>query len=50
VLEIEPGRYLTFEYIGPEDFFGEATNGVRVRGARTARAWTPPSCIAPSTT
>ena len=33
VLEIEPGRYLTFEYIGPEDFFSEARNGVRVRGA-----------------
>ena len=33
VLEIEPGRYLTFEYIGPEDFFNEASNGVRVRGA-----------------
>ena len=24
VLEIEPGRYLTFEYIGPTDFFDEA--------------------------
>lgn len=23
VLPIEPGRFLTFEYIGPEDFFGE---------------------------
>ncbi len=23
VLQIEPGRFLTFEYIGPEDFFGE---------------------------
>jgi hypothetical protein len=34
VLEIEPGRYLTFEYIGPEDFFHEARNGVRVRGAQ----------------
>jgi len=33
VLEIEPGRYLTFEYIGPEDFFGEAPRGSRVRGA-----------------
>ncbi|MGH8962410.1 MAG: PGN_0703 family putative restriction endonuclease [Jatrophihabitantaceae bacterium] len=33
VLEIEPGRHLTFEYIGPEDFFGEATHGARIRGA-----------------
>jgi len=33
VLEIEPGRYLTFEYIGPEDFFNEAPAGDRVRGA-----------------
>lgn len=34
VLEIESGRYLTFEYIGPTDFFGEAAGGERVRGAR----------------
>jgi len=34
VLEIEPGRYLTFEYIGPTDFFGEALGGDRVRGTR----------------
>jgi hypothetical protein len=33
VLEIEPGRYLTFEYIGPTDFFGEVPGGQRVRGA-----------------
>ncbi|CAA9244469.1 MAG: hypothetical protein AVDCRST_MAG20-1898 [uncultured Acidimicrobiales bacterium] len=34
VLEIEPGRYLTFEYIGPADFFGEAPlSGLRMRGA-----------------
>jgi hypothetical protein len=33
VLEIEPGRHLTFEYIGPTDFFGEAPRGVRTRGA-----------------
>ncbi len=32
VLEIEPGRFLTFEYIGPIDFFGEAPDGVRRRG------------------
>lgn len=32
-LEIEPGRFLTFEYIGPRDFFGEAPIGRRVRGA-----------------
>lgn len=34
VMQIEPGRYLTFEYIGPTDFFGEAPKGARVRGAR----------------
>lgn len=34
VLQIEPGRYLTFEYIGPEDYFGEVPGGERVRGAR----------------
>ena len=34
VLEIEPGRLLTFEYIGPTDFFGEAPGpSGRVRGA-----------------
>jgi hypothetical protein len=33
VLEIEPGRFLTFEYIGPTDFFGEALGGDRIRGA-----------------
>lgn len=33
VLEIEPGRYLTFEYIGPSDFFNEAPGGHRTRGA-----------------
>ena len=33
VLEVEPGRFLTFEYIGPTDFFGEAPHGERVRGA-----------------
>ncbi|QZY29697.1 hypothetical protein K6T13_03110 [Nocardioides coralli] len=34
VLEIEPGRFLTFEYIGPTDFFGESVTGSRTRGAR----------------
>ena len=34
VLEIEPGRFLTFEYIGPTDFFGEVPGGERTRGAR----------------
>lgn len=34
VLEIEPGRFLTFEYIGPTDFFGECPDGERTRGAR----------------
>ncbi|MCZ2826084.1 MULTISPECIES: PGN_0703 family putative restriction endonuclease [unclassified Modestobacter] len=33
VLETEPGRFLTFEYIGPEDFFGEAPGRERIRGA-----------------
>lgn len=33
VLEIEPGRYLTFEYIGPTDYFGEVPGGARIRGA-----------------
>lgn len=33
VLQIEPGRYLTFEYIGPTDFFGESPTGDRIRGA-----------------
>lgn len=34
VLAIEPGRFLTFEYIGPRDYFGEVPGGERVRGAR----------------
>jgi hypothetical protein len=33
VLEIEPGRFLTFEYIGAKDYLSEARNGQRVRGA-----------------
>jgi hypothetical protein len=33
VRQIEPGRFLTFEYIGPTDFFGESPNRPRVRGA-----------------
>lgn len=33
VLHIEPGRCLTFEYIGPSDHFNEAPGGQRVRGA-----------------
>lgn len=32
VLQVEPGRFLTFEYIGPTDFFGEAPDGARRRG------------------
>lgn len=51
VLPIEPGRYLTFEYIGPVDYFGESPAGPRIRGAhctsvdaaflyRTAAGWT----------
>lgn len=34
VLEVEPGRFLTFEYIGETDYFNEAAGGQRVRGAR----------------
>lgn len=33
VLQIEPGRYLTFEYIGPTDIFNEAPGSSRVRGS-----------------
>lgn len=33
-LQIEPDRYLTFEYIGPSDYFGEAPGGHRTRGAQ----------------
>lgn len=38
VLQIEPGRYLTFEYIGPTDFFGESPGGDRTRGAHCTSA------------
>ncbi|MGJ9423865.1 PGN_0703 family putative restriction endonuclease [Aeromicrobium sp. CF3.5] len=34
VLEIEPNRYLTFEYIGPTDYFNEGAGQPRVRGAK----------------
>lgn len=34
VLEIEDGRYLTFEYIGPTDYFGEGRGGRRTRGTQ----------------
>ena len=33
VEEIEPGRYLTFEYIGDKDYLNESSGGKRVRGA-----------------
>ena len=33
-MEIEPSRYLTFEYIGPTDYFNEAKGGERIRGSR----------------
>lgn len=33
VLQIEPGRFLTFEYIGPTDYFGESPAEDRIRGA-----------------
>lgn len=34
VVEIERGRFLTFEYIGPTDYFSESLGRPRVRGAR----------------
>ena len=34
VLPLEQGRYLTFEYIGPTDFFGEGRGAPRRRGTR----------------
>lgn len=34
VLEVEPGRFLTFEYIGSEDLLHEAVDGARTRGSR----------------
>lgn len=33
-LEIEPGRYLTFEYIGPHDYFDEGAGQPRERGSK----------------
>lgn len=33
VLQIEPGRFLTFEYIGEQDLLHEALGGKRTRGA-----------------
>jgi hypothetical protein len=33
VQQIEPGRWLTFEYIGSEDHLHEAVDGKRIRGA-----------------
>jgi hypothetical protein len=33
VLEIEDGRFLTFEYVGPADHLHEARGGARTRGA-----------------
>ncbi len=34
VLQIEPGRFLTFEYIGPVDYFDEGAGSARVRGTK----------------
>lgn len=34
VLEIEPGRNITFEYIGPKDYFNEGSGMPRVRGSK----------------
>lgn len=33
VVEIEPGRFLTFEFIGDQDYLSEALGGLRTRGA-----------------
>ncbi len=33
VHQIEPGRWLTFEYIGSEDYLHESVDGTRIRGA-----------------
>lgn len=33
VHRIEPGCWLTFEYIGPDDYLNEAVDGNRIRGA-----------------
>lgn len=33
VVEVESGRFLTFEYVGPDDYLGEAVGGARTRGA-----------------
>jgi hypothetical protein len=38
VLEIEPGRFLTFEYIGERDYLGERVGLPRIRGAKTTSA------------
>lgn len=34
LLEIEPGRFLTFEFIGDTDYFNESPNEPRVRGSK----------------
>lgn len=34
VMQVEPGRFLTFEYIGERDYFGESPGAPRTRGAR----------------
>ena len=47
VLPIEPGRFLTFEYIGPVDYFNEGNGKPRQRGAPGAPALTPPSGTGP---
>lgn len=33
ILPIETGRFLTFEYVGPDDYFRESRHGTRTRGA-----------------
>lgn len=34
VVQIEPGRFLTFEYISPTDYLSEGVGGRRTRGAK----------------
>ncbi|MDQ6613314.1 MAG: hypothetical protein M3083_00725 [Actinomycetota bacterium] len=37
-LEVDPGRFVAFEYIGQRDYLGEVGSGRRVRGSMTTSA------------
>ncbi len=37
-LEVEPGRFVAFEYIGQRDFLGEVGSRTRIRGSMTTSA------------